>query len=74
MLTTLDEYFYKLSRGEEIRFDSDKSEELTTNEEHFAERLVCNYAENSLPFEGMLLVKHIEERVQSSDRYGDSNG
>lgn len=73
LLTTLDEYFYKFSQGEEIRFDSDKDEDLTINEKHFAERLVYNYSENSLPFEGMLLVKHIEERMQSSDKSGDSN-
>ena len=73
LLTTLDEYFYKLSQGEEIGFDSDNSDDLTINEEHFAERLVYNYAEHGLPFEGLLLVKHIEERVKSSEKYGDSN-
>jgi len=72
LLTTLDKYFYKLSQEVEIRFDSGKTG-LTINEKHFAERLVYNYAENSLPFEGLLLVKHIEERIQSSDEYGDSN-
>jgi len=73
LLTTLDEYFYKFSQGEEITFESDKNKDLTINEKHFAEQLVYHYAEKSLPVEGMLLVKHIEERINSSNKYGDSN-